>query len=275
MAVSNSSAQLSTLSHSLPEPWSAVMIAVVVPTYQEAENLPILAARVLGLDLSRLHLIVVDDNSPDGTGQIADRIAEEANTPDRPDRVAVVHRPAKDGIGPAHIAGMRTALSLGVDFVVQMDADLSHQPEVIPEMLGTMLATGADLVIGSRYIVGGSLSRRWTTYRKLLSRGANIYMNAVLNIGVRDTTSGFKLWRADVLRGIGLDEVASNGFGFQIEMNHRCRRAGYKAVEIPIHLEERFAGRSKMDLGIQAEALLLPWRLKIADLRRRAGRTSS
>jgi dolichol-phosphate mannosyltransferase len=241
----------------LPSPWAESRIAVVVPTYNEADNLPMLAERLLGLPLPNLRLVIADDNSPDGTGAIADELARTAGD----ERMTVLHREAKAGIGRAHIAGMRASIARGAEYVVQMDADLSHQPEVIPEMLGTMLSTDAGLVIGSRYVIGGSLSDQWGLHRRLLSRGGSAYVNAIMRLGIRDTTGGFKLWRRDVLDAIDLDRVRSDGFSFQIEMNHRCKRLGYRIVEIPIHFEERYSGSSKISLRIQLEALKLPWQL--------------
>ena len=244
----------------LPGPWADTKIAVVVPTYNEADNLPILAERLLGLPLPNLRIVVADDNSPDGTGTIADELADAANS--RADgRMTVLHRKAKEGIGRAHIAGMRESIAYGAEYVVQMDADLSHQPEVIPEMLGTALSTDAGLVIGSRYVIGGSLSDQWGLHRRLLSRGGSAYVNAIMRLGIRDTTGGFKLWRRDVLDAIDLDRVRSDGFSFQIEMNYRCKQLGYRIVEIPIHFEERYSGSSKISLRIQLEALKLPWQI--------------
>lgn len=241
----------------LPAEWAQTRITVVVPTYNEAVNLPILASQVLALPLPNLRLVVVDDNSPDGTGLVADDIASAADG-----RVAVVHRSAKNGIGRAYVAGMQAAVSDGAEYVVQMDGDLSHQPSAIPEMLGTALACDAGLVVGSRYVVGGSLSARWGRHRRLLSRGGSAYVNLVMGLGIRDATGGFKLWRADVLSAIDLDLVVSDGFSFQIEMNQRCKALGYKIVEIPIHFAERYSGSSKISLAIQLEALALPWRLR-------------
>ncbi|HYS41176.1 MAG TPA: polyprenol monophosphomannose synthase [Pseudonocardiaceae bacterium] len=241
----------------LPGPWAESRIAVVVPTYNEAANLPILAERVLGLPLPNLRLVIADDNSPDGTGAIADDLATDAGD----DRMLVLHRKVKEGIGRAHIAGMVESMARGADFVVQMDGDLSHQPETIPEMLGTMLSTDAGLVIGSRYVIGGTLSDQWGLHRRLLSRGGSAYVNAIMRLGIRDTTGGFKLWRREVLEAINLDHIRSDGFSFQIEMNHRCKQLGHRIVEIPIHFEERYAGSSKISLRIQLEALKLPWQL--------------
>lgn len=256
MAVAEDRDQVA-VAKALPSPWAESRIAVVVPTYNEAANLPILAERVLGLPLPNLRLVIADDNSPDGTGALADELATGAGD----DRMVVLHRKAKEGIGRAHIAGMVESMARGADFVVQMDGDLSHQPETIPEMLGTMLSTDAGLVIGSRYVLGGSLSDQWGLHRRLLSRGGSAYVNAIMRLGIRDTTGGFKLWRREVLEAIDLDQIRSDGFSFQIEMNHRCKQLGHKIVEIPIHFEERYAGSSKISLRIQLEALKLPWQL--------------
>jgi len=245
----------------LPKPWSEAPIAVVVPTYNEADNLPRLARRLFALKLPHLRLIVVDDGSPDGTGDIADQLAAEVNE-GRPGRMVVVHRKAKEGIGRAHLAGMAQALARDDQFIVQMDGDLSHQPETIPEMLGAMLATDSGLVIGSRYIASGSLSESWTLYRRLLSRGGSAYVNSILHLRIADTTGGFKLWRADALKSIDLARVRSSGFSFQIEMNYRAQQAGAKILEIPIHFDERFAGKSKITLGIQLEGLWVPFALR-------------
>jgi dolichol-phosphate mannosyltransferase len=254
--------EVPSVAKQLPDEWAQSRIAVVVPTYNEADNLPILAERILGLPLPNLRMIVVDDDSPDGTGKVADGIAGDADG-----RVGVVHRKVKDGLGRAHIAGMRESIATGADFVVQMDADLSHQPETIPEMLGTALSTDAGLVIGSRYVIGGSMSDQWGKHRRLLSRGGSTYVNLVMGLDIRDATGGFKLWRRDVLESIRLDQVISDGFSFQIEMNYRCKLQGHKIVEIPIHFEERYSGTSKISLRIQLEALLLPWRLKLGGLK--------
>ncbi|GLZ80007.1 dolichol-phosphate mannosyltransferase [Actinorhabdospora filicis] len=247
----------------LPADWAATPIAVVVPTYNESGNLPTLVERVFALGLPNLRLIIVDDNSPDGTGRLADELAEARNA-EREGAMVVVHREVKDGIGRAHMTGMREAMSRGDEYVVQMDGDLSHPPEIIPQMLGTMRATGAGLVIGSRYIPGGSVSENWNLYRRSLSRGASIYVNAILRTRIRDTTGGFKLWHASALESIDLDKVRSTGFSFQIEMNHRAFKAGVKILEIPIHFDERLTGVSKITMKIQLEGLWVPWRLLTA-----------
>lgn len=252
----------------IPQPWSEAPVAVVVPTYNEAANLPQLASRLFSLGLSNLRLIVVDDNSPDGTGQVADELAATHNAT-RADSVVVIHRQEKNGIGRAHLTGMQEAISRDDQFIVQMDADLSHQPEAIPSMLGTLLSTDADLVIGSRYIVSGSISQNWGLYRRLLSRGGNFYVNLLTGMRIVDTTGGFKIWRAATLKSIDLAHVRRMGFSFQMEMNYRAYEAGAKIVEVPIHFSDRASGSSKMTLGIQAEGLWVPFELKLVSRRNR------
>lgn len=252
----------------LPQPWSELPIAVVVPTYNEADNLPLLAERMFALKLPNLRLIVVDDNSPDRTGEVAERIAAEVNK-DNPNRMVVVHRTTKDGIGRAHMAGMARALEDGYQYVAQMDGDLSHAPEAIPQMLGTMMSTGVGLVIGSRYIASGSLSRKWNLYRRLLSRGGSIYVNAILGLRIADTTGGFKLWTADAIRAVNLAKVRSSGFSFQIEMNFRAKEADVKIIEVPIHFDDPYSGFSKITLAVQLEGIWVPLILRSTRKHRR------
>ncbi len=245
----------------LPPEWSRSKLAVVIPTYNEADTLPVLVKHLFALPLPRLTVIVADDNSPDGTGAIADDLAAAENQQGQ-DRMVVLHRPGKAGIGRAHAAGMSAALERGFDYVAQMDADLSHPPEAIPGMLGTLLALDAGVVIGSRYVNGGSLSSDWGRNRRFLSAFANAYVNAILTLRIRDATAGFKVWRADVLTQIGLDSLRSNGYSFQVEMNYRCANLGYLAVEVPIHFEERLTGVSKMGLADKWESMRLPFILR-------------
>ncbi|AAZ55883.1 hypothetical protein JCM3263A_29880 [Thermobifida fusca] len=240
----------------LPEPWSRSRLSVVVPTYNEAENLPVLVEQVLALPLPELRLVVVDDNSPDGTGELADKLAAA-----HPGRITVVHRTAKDGLGRAYVAGMTRALADGAEFVAQMDADLSHPPFYLPQLLGTMLSTNAGVVIGSRYVAGGSLSQEWGLRRRLLSTWANAYVKAILAMPLRDITSGFKVWRRSALEAIDLPSIHSSGYSFQVEMHFRAYRRGQKIVEIPIHFEDRAEGHSKMDLAVQVESALRPFLL--------------
>ncbi|MFL1378600.1 MULTISPECIES: polyprenol monophosphomannose synthase [unclassified Nocardiopsis] len=248
----------------LPEPWSRAALTVVVPTYEEAENLPVLVRRLMSLDLPGLRVVVVDDNSPDGTGEVADKLALEF-----PGRVSVVHRTVKDGLGRAYVAGMTRALEDGAEYVAQMDADLSHPVGYVPQLLGTLLATNAGVVIGSRYVPGGSLSEQWGLSRRLLSGWANTYVKTVLAIPVRDVTAGFKVWRATALEVLDLPGIESTGYAFQVEMHYRAFRRGQKIVEIPIHFEERAVGQSKLDGAVALEAALRPLRLRRAENSRR------
>lgn len=234
----------------------APKIVVVVPTYNERENLPVLAGALAGLPVPNLHLLVVDDSSPDGTGEVADKLAAES-----PDTVGVVHRTVKDGLGRAYIAGMTRALDEGADIVVQMDADLSHPASVIPAMIETLAARDAAVVLGSRYVAGGEVAEQWPWQRKALSAWANFYVNAILRLRVKDATAGFKAWRAETLRAIDLPTIHSNGYSFQVEMNYRTVKRGLRILEVPIRFEERVAGASKMSLAVQLESALTPWKL--------------
>ncbi|MGW7005771.1 polyprenol monophosphomannose synthase [Streptomyces sp. NPDC054933] len=252
----------------LPPEWSGIPLTVVMPTYNEAENLPGMAEKLMALDLPGLRLLVVDDNSPDGTGQVAERLAEQYNEPDRT-RISVLHRTAKDGLGRAYAAGMDQAVADGAQYVLQMDADGSHPVEYVSQMLGTALATGAGFVVGSRYVSGGRLAEEWGLHRKLLSRWANTYVSTVLRTGLRDVTAGFAMWRADTVTEMRLSEVRSNGYSFQVELKYQAVRAGYTGVEIPIHFEERQIGASKMTMAVQIESAVLPWRLRLDSSRAR------
>jgi dolichol-phosphate mannosyltransferase len=200
---------------------------------------------------------VVDDDSPDGTGQIADQLAAQESG-----RLHVVHRPRKSGFGRAYLAGFAAALDLGVQAVAQMDADLSHSPAKLVELLAAV--EQADIAIGSRYVAGGSVDARWTLWRKRLSMFGNAYARAVLGLVLHDLTSGFRVYRSEVLQAMPLERIDSTGYVFQIEMIYLAQLCGYSATEIPIHFVERTWGASKMSLQIQAEAMLRVWQLRIA-----------
>jgi dolichol-phosphate mannosyltransferase len=249
----------------LPEPWCSSAVTVVLPTFNEASNLPMIVTELFDLPLPRLTIIVVDDSSPDGTGQIAEDLSDKFG----PERLMVVHRPTKEGLGRAYVDGMTRALEEGAQFVVQMDSDLSHAPEYLPQMLGTLLSTQADVVIGSRYVTGASLAEEWGWHRRLLSRWASVYVQALLHIKVRDVTAGFKLWRRPALEAIDLLSVRSDGYSFQVEMNYRAVELGLKIVEVPIRFYDRNEGTSKMSLKVQIESALIPFRLRWRDRRPR------
>ena len=233
---------------------------VVIPTYNEAENLPALVEALDALDLPDLRVLVVDDSSPDGTGRLAEELGERLRRGVEP-FVRVLHRPEKQGLGRAYVAGMTRALEDGADFVVQMDADFSHEPAEIPKMLAELERTGAGVVIGSRYVPGGSLDPEWTRTRRWLSQWANFYARTILRMDVRDITAGFKLWRREALLAVDLARITSDGYAFQIEMNWEVRRRGYDIVEIPIYFRERREGASKMSFHVQAEAAIRPFQL--------------
>lgn len=240
-----------------------VRLTVVIPTYNEADNLPGMAEALLDLPLPGLQLLVVDDNSPDGTGAVAEELAQRYNTgaSARP-RIAVLHRAGKAGLGTAYVEGMRKALDDGADFVAQMDADFSHSPRYIPQMLGVMLAAGADVVIGSRYVPGGSLDEGWGAWRRFISWWANLYSRMILGLRIRDMTAGFKLWRRQALLDIGLDNIRSNGYSFQVEMAYLCEKLGFRLVEIPIHFEDRRIGQSKLDIPVKIESAWRTWQIR-------------
>ncbi|QWF81209.1 polyprenol monophosphomannose synthase [Amycolatopsis sp. CA-230715] len=238
-------------------------VTVVVPTYNERENLPKLVGMVTGLAVPNLRVLVVDDNSPDGTGEVADELAAKS-----PGTVGVLHRTEKNGLGRAYVAGITRALDEGADIVLQMDADLSHPAEVIPTMLEILATTDAAVVLGSRYVPGGSAAGEWAWHRKALSAWANFYVNAILRLRLKDATAGFKAWHASALRKIDLPTIRSNGYAFQVEMNYRTVRAGMRIAETPIRFEERADGDSKMSLGVQIESALMPWKLLLGNRKR-------
>jgi dolichol-phosphate mannosyltransferase len=248
------------MSQTISDSWKiqadSAIITVVIPTYNEAQNLPAITEALFALPLPNLRLLIVDDDSPDGTGRIADELAAGD------ERMAIIHRKAKGGLGTAYVAGMTRAIAEGADFIVQMDADFSHSPAYIPQMFGVMLATGADVVIGSRYVPGGSLDERWEWNRRLLSWWANLYSRAILGLRIRDMTAGFKLWRRAALEAIGLASIRSNGYSFQVEMAYLCERLGFRLVEIPIHFEDRRIGQSKLDVPVKLESAWRTWQIR-------------
>jgi len=221
-------------------------VVVVVPTYEEAENLPQIVAAVRRLGF---RLLIVDDASPDGTGELADSLA--AGFPG----MLVLHRSGKGGLGPAYAAGFDRAFADGAAIVCEMDADLSHDPADLPRLVAAVDA-GADLAIGSRYVPGGG-TRGWSRFRRLLSRGGNLYARAMLGLDVADATAGFRAYRADALRRLDPGSCQASGYGFQIEMTWRARQAGMDIREVPIVFSERIAGASKMSAGIAIEAITL------------------
>lgn len=220
---------------------------VVVPTYNEADNLEPLVAAVLAAAPAGTGILVVDDASPDGTGEVADRLAAGD------DRIAVLHRAGKEGLGPAYVAGFRRALELGAERVVQMDADFSHDPSDVPRLIAA--ADHADLVLGSRYVAGGGIGD-WGIGRQAISRWGSTYARAWLGISLRDLTGGFKCFRREVLEAIRLETVSALGYAFQVETTYRACLAGFRVAEVPIVFKDRRVGESKMSRSIVAEAAL-------------------
>jgi dolichol-phosphate mannosyltransferase len=236
-------------------------LIVVLPTYNEAENLPKMVSELLALSMpdfvSDLSILIVDDNSPDGTGKIADELAEEL-----PGKVDVLHRAGKQGLGTAYIQGFHAAMERGADLVLQMDTDFSHSPSYIPVMLEQIETCDCDVVIGSRYVKGGSLDEEWGVGRKLLSWWANsIYVNIILRTRSKDATGGFRLWKRGVLQGMDLNRVRSNGYVFQVETIYVAEKLGYDVAEIPIYFKDRQLGHSKMSFRVQMEAALRVWQV--------------
>lgn len=245
--------------------WGDCCITVVIPTYNEADNLPAMSEALLRLALPNLQVLIVDDNSPDGTGAVADELAARYNAglgKDARPRMVVIHRQGKGGLGTAYVAGMLRAINDGADYIVQMDADFSHSPRYLPQMLGVLLATGADVVIGSRYVPGGSLDAGWEWSRRLLSWWANLYSRAILGLRIRDMTAGFKMWRRGALQAIGLENIRSNGYSFQVEMAYLCEKLSFRLVEIPIHFEDRRIGQSKLDVPVKLESAWRTWQIR-------------
>ncbi|NDJ33737.1 MAG: polyprenol monophosphomannose synthase [Chloroflexi bacterium] len=225
---------------------------VVIPTFNEADNVVPITEAILALGIENLSVLFVDDDSPDGT---VDVVAGLVTT--YPGQVYLIHRPGKMGLGTAYKDGFRRALDMGADRIVQMDADFSHSPAYIPQMLD--LLEDYAVVIGSRYVPGGSRDERWGIDRRLLSWWANFYTRVILRISVKDTTAGFKVWRRHTLIGIDLSRIHSNGYDFQVEMTYAAEKLGYRSKEIPIHFEDRRIGQSKMDVPVKIEAALRVW----------------
>jgi len=225
-----------------------------MPTYNEAENLSRMVEELLRLPLPGLQLLVVDDNSPDGTGAIADHLAQQ-----HPGRVAVLHRAAKLGLGSAYINGFRWALDQGADAICEMDADFSHPPSDLLRLVAGIETH--DVAVGSRYVPGGQVDPGWSPRRRFLSQGGNWYARLVTGLRVQDTTAGFKCFRRQVLESLDLERIRSNGYAFQIEVAYACQKQGRRVLEVPIAFLERGAGRSKMSLPIVLEAVWRVWQL--------------
>jgi dolichol-phosphate mannosyltransferase len=225
---------------------------IVVPTYNEAENVTPMVDTLLGLELPDLDVLIVDDESPDGTGRIVDQLVDRY-----PGQVYALHRSGERGLGRAYVDGFRWALQHGAEAVVQMDCDFSHSPQDVPRLLACL--SECDVAVGSRYVEGGQTDEEWEVGRQLLSRWANLYSRAILRSSVRDFTAGFKAWRRETLGAIDLSAIRSQGYVFQIEMAYVTERLGFRIREIPIYFEDRRIGASKMTIPVKVEAALGVW----------------
>jgi len=226
-------------------------LTIVLPTYNEVENLPDMVQALWALGLPDLRLIVVDDSSPDGTGEVADLLADKSNG-----TLQVIHRPAKSGLGTAYVTGFQRALQDGATLVGQMDVDFSHAPADVLRLLAEMRDN--DVAVGSRYVPGGKLDSRWGVGRRLLSWWGSVYSQGLLGLRVHDATAGFKTWRRETLLGMDLTRIRSNGYVFQVEMAYVAQRLGYRVCEVPIYFEDRRIGQSKMSTQVKLEAA---WRV--------------
>jgi dolichol-phosphate mannosyltransferase len=235
---------------------------VIIPTYNEAENIKKIVGRVRSA-VPEAHVLVADDNSPDGTGKLADELAADD------ENVQVLHRKGKEGLGAAYLAGFRWGLEHGYGVIIEMDADGSHQPEELPRLLTAL--KGADLVLGSRWVPGGRVVN-WPKSREFISRGGSLYSRVLLDVPIRDVTGGYRAFRRETLEGLGLDEVASQGYCFQVDLARRAVKAGYHVVEVPITFVERELGDSKMSRDILVEAL---WRVTTWGVGERVGRITA
>jgi dolichol-phosphate mannosyltransferase len=237
-------------------------LLIVIPTYNEAQNIAGIihrVQRILGNTL-RPHILVVDDNSPDGTRGIVSALARGSY----PGRVSTLCRPGKLGLASAYVNGFQWGLARGFDAIAEMDADFSHDPIYLPRMVAALKEN--DFVVGSRYTAGGAV-KGWQAWRRIVSRGGSLYAQAILGLSVGDLTGGYNLWSRKVLEGIGLDRIRSDGYAFQIELKYRAIRRGYRGVEVPIIFEDRFAGHSKMSRRIVMEAVWRVWHLRLAGRR--------
>jgi dolichol-phosphate mannosyltransferase len=235
---------------------------IILPTYNEIENLTPLVEEIL--ERGPYDILVVDDNSPDGTGQMADRLSEQHKG-----RVHALHRTQKEGLGRAYVEGFKWGLKRGYDVLFEMDADFSHSPSHLSQFMRE-IEQGADLVLGSRNIRGGG-TRNWSVLRQFISRGGSLYARAILFSPYHDLTSGFKAFRRQVLENVDIDGIRSNGYSFQIEVTHRAHQMGFKVVETPIIFNDRKLGTSKMNSRIVAEAMLMVWKLRFSKRARRRG----
>jgi dolichol-phosphate mannosyltransferase len=232
-------------------------ITIILPTYNEAENIPRLVDSIFSLPRSDIHLLFIDDNSPDGTGKIIDGLVEE-----HPDRIQVIHRAGKMGLGSAYTLGFQHLFDTEVDVIGMMDSDFSHDPKKLPEMINAL--ENADVVLGSRYVPGGSVDKDWPLWRKGLSAWANFYVRTILNIPVKDATTGYRLWRVEALKGMPIERIVSSGYVFLVEMVFLAYKLGYRISEVPIYFADRKWGKTKMNFQVQIEAAIRVWQVRFA-----------
>ncbi|MBW1933754.1 MAG: polyprenol monophosphomannose synthase [Deltaproteobacteria bacterium] len=230
-------------------------IIQVIPTYNEAKNLPVLVSALFAQEIPGFNALIVDDNSPDGTGNVAESLKQ-----DYPGRVSVLHRQGKEGLGKAYIQGFRYALDQGADVIGMMDADLSHPPDRLPALLSAL--DRSDVAIGSRYVEGGSVDKEWPALRKALSWFGNTYARIILGLPIQDTTGGYRVWRRSSMEAIPFEATRSNGYVFIVELAYMAKLAGLTFSEVPIYFAERTQGESKMSMRIQVEAALRVWQLR-------------
>jgi dolichol-phosphate mannosyltransferase len=228
---------------------------VVMPTYNEAENLVQIVAELMTLELDGLEILIIDDSSPDGTGQLAEELVAQHS-----DRIHVIHRQSKMGLGTAYITGFHFALEAGADYVVQMDADFSHSPSYLPRFLEKMKE--CDVIIGSRYVPDGGVDRQWSPWRRFLSWGGNVYARLITGLRIHDVTGGFRCFRRQALLDLDLERIRSEGYAFQIEVACACQNQGLRLCEIPIYFEDRSMGLSKMSSWIILEAMWRVWQMR-------------
>lgn len=232
-------------------------LTIIIPTYNEAENLPKIVSALFDLPIPQLSLLIVDDNSPDGTGGIADKLAEQ-----HAGQMAVIHRQGKLGLGTAYLQGFQRAIEDGADCVCQMDADFSHPPEKVVEMYAAL--KNYDVVLGSRYVRGGQLDTEWPLWRQALSAFGNTYARTILWLPILDVTGGFRMWRREAILKLPMERIKSNGYAFQVEIIYIAHCLGFKISEIPIYFAERVQGTSKMSLKIQIEAAFRVFQIRMA-----------
>ncbi|MGD8456222.1 MAG: polyprenol monophosphomannose synthase [Anaerolineales bacterium] len=232
-------------------------ITIILPTYNEAENIPRLVNAIFSLPRSDIRLLFIDDNSPDGTGKIIDGLAAE-----HPARVQVIHREGKLGLGSAYIRGFQSLFETDVEVIGMMDSDFSHDPQKLPEMIAAL--ENADVAIGSRYVPGGSVDKDWPIWRKGLSAWANFYARTILSLPIKDATTGYRLWRIETLKGMPIERILSSGYVFLVEMVYVAHKLGYRISEVPIYFADRKWGKTKMDFKNQIEAAIRVWQVRFA-----------